>query len=211
MGITWTNYSNNSSAIAKLYPSRANEEETGGVLPFDYESVILPSADYSSFSGSDIVCTMQVPGVTSPVTFGNLRTVSYSIMRDKRPVRILGTINPIGWCMSNRIVAGTLIFTSFDRYVWMPMYGGNENTSPGGVVLADTLPPFDITVSAINEYGNMSRLVIRGARIVDEGGVMGVDEMYIEQTHTFVALDVVPWIPGRPVETAYNPDYPETG
>ena len=159
----------------------------------EFEDSPLPINMYSSFSGSDIVATVVVPGVTGPLTFATLRTVSYSIVRDKRPLRLLGSMNPVTWSKSNRLVAGTLVFTSFDRYVWFQLTG--IQTLPEKVVLADMLPPFDITITGINEYGQTARLSIRGVRIVDEGAVIGVDDMYIEQTHTYVAQDVVPWIP----------------
>jgi hypothetical protein len=210
MAFNWTT----ERSSPRLSATSVKEPElTDGVLPYNPGAHPSPSPFYSSFSGADIVCTVAVPGVTAPVTFGTLRSVSYSIVRDKRAVRILGTANPIGWSMSSRLIAGTLIFTSFDRYVWLPVYASADEQAqltPKDVVLADTLPPFDITISALNEYGQMSRMVIRGARIVDEGGVMSVDDMYIEQTHTYVALDVVPWIPTIPIEET-SEDYPQYG
>jgi hypothetical protein len=190
LGVENRSYSSFSAQPVALYDSATMGSSDTAQPPL--------GASYSSFSGADITATVVVPGVTEPITFATLKTVSYSIVRDKRPVRILGITNPIGWCMSARLVAGTLIFTSFDRYVWSAMYGADSNTTAGRYVLADTLPAFDITISALNEYGQMSRLMIRGARIVDEGGVIGVDDMYVEQTHTYVAIDVIPWIPGNP-------------
>jgi hypothetical protein len=157
------------------------------------EEPVNLSGFYSSFSGSDIACTIVIPGISKAVTFATIRTISYSIVRDKRPLRIVGSMNPICWTRSNRLIAGTLVFTSFDRYVWYQITGTLER--PVGAILADMLPPFDITITALNEYGQASRLFIRGVRIVDEGAVIGVDDMYIEQTHTYVAQDIIPWIP----------------
>ena len=173
------------SASDKTYPGKEAWTE--------FEDYPIPLEMYSSFSGSDIICTAIVPGITTPYTFATLRTISYSIVRDKRPLRILGVMNPIGWTKSNRLIVGTLVFTSFDRYVGFQMTG--TQTSPEKIVLADMLPPFDITITGLNEYGQTSRLSIRGVRIVDEGAVIGVDDMYVEQTHTYVAQDIVPWIP----------------
>lgn len=162
---------------------------------------------YSSFSGSDIAATVLIPGVTSPVTFATIRTISYSVVRDKRPLRLVGSMNPVCWTRSNRLIAGTLIFTSFDRYVWYQLTGTAEK--PYGAVLADMLPPFDITITALNEYGQAARLFIKGVRIVDEGAVVGVDDMYIEQTHTWVAQDIVPWMPGSSSDNHPEPNYPQ--
>jgi hypothetical protein len=149
---------------------------------------------YSSFSGADILAVAYVPGISDPFTFATLRTVSYSISRVVQPARVVGSTNPVAFSRSARLIAGTLVFTSFDRYIWYEMIG-ESNMTPGGLVFADMLPPFDITITALNEYSQMSRLAIRGVRIVDEGAVIGVDEMYIEQVHTYMAQDIIPWIP----------------
>jgi hypothetical protein len=147
---------------------------------------------YNTYSGVDISATIIIPGQSEPVTFANLRTISYSIVRDKRPLRILGSMNPICWAKSNRLIAGTLIFTSLDKYVWFQLTGTTYESSK--ILLADMLPPFDITITALNEYGSASRMSIRGVRIVDEGAVMGIDDLYIEVSHTWVAQDIVPWV-----------------
>jgi hypothetical protein len=149
---------------------------------------------YSSFSGADISAVVYVPGVTDPFTLATITTIAYSTSRVVTPVRIVGCANPITYTRGSRLIAGSLVFATFDRYVWYEMLG-ESNLYPHGLVLADMLPPFDITVTALNEYSQMSRLAIRGVRIVDEGAVMGVNDMYMEQTHTFVAQDIIPWIP----------------
>jgi hypothetical protein len=163
-----------------------------------FEDTPLDTRLYSSFAGSDITATVIVPGISAPITFATLRTISYSIVRDKRPLRILGSMNPITWSKSNRLIAGTLVFTSFDRYIWFQLTGTMYTKE--SIILADMLPPFDVSITAINEYSQISRLAIRGVRIVDEGAVIGVDDMYVEQTHTYVAQDIVPWIPSSPYE-----------
>lgn len=197
----------------------AHEDPEGGRIPYasqdgvnglsfaDLEFEPLESRFYSSFSGADISATILVPGYTDPVIFGELRAIAYSTVRDKRPLRILGSMNPACWSRSTRLVAGSLVFTSFDRYIWLRLTGAQ--TSSKGIITGDMLPPFDVIITALNEYGQTSRLVVRGVRIVDEGSVIGVDDLYIEQTHTYVAQDVVPWVPyqdgGEP-----GGDYPIT-
>lgn len=195
MALKWQPKLVSISSLGYQATSYPGKEGSLGEKNSKWADQVAISQYYSSFSGADIIATAIIPGETAPVTFATLRTLSYNIVRDKRAVRILGCINPIGWSLSNRLVAGTLVFTSFDRYVWAPMYGAMDETESGRMILADTLPPFDIVVSALNEYGQMSRLLIRGVRIVDEGAVLGVDDMFIEESHTFVAIDVVPWIP----------------
>ena len=167
-------------------------QEAANQPRIDYEHLVT----YSSFSGADIVAVAYIPGISEPVTFATLRTLSYSISRGAAPIRLVGTTNPTGFIRMPRLIAGTLVFTSFDRYIWFQMIG-ESHMNAAGIILADMLPPFDITISALNEYSQMSRLAIRGVRILDEGAVIGVDDMYIEQTHTYVALDMIPWLPSN--------------
>jgi hypothetical protein len=65
------------------------------------------------------------------------------------------------------------------------------------------IPPFDITITEVNEYGNMSMAVIRGVTIVDEGIVFSVDDIFQEETHTFIARGYVP------VHDISKPDTPD--
>lgn len=193
----------NSSIGSLLQSTSASEGALGdNGIPFNATEQADVSQFYSSYSGVDISATIIVPGTTSPTTFGTLRTISYSVVRDKRPLRVLGSMNPICWARSNRLIAGTLIFTSLDRYVWFQLTGNTFATS--GILLADMLPPFDITLTALNEYGSSSRMSIRGVRIVDEGAVVGVDDLYVEQSHTWVAQDMVPWVPSDIEQTTNN-------
>jgi hypothetical protein len=76
-----------------------------------------------------------------------------------------------------------------------------NGSSASRYLMSDMLPAFDITITALNEYGMMSRKAIQGVRLVDEGGVIGVDELYIEQTHTWVAISITPWIPDEAKRT----------
>lgn len=135
---------------------------------------------YSSYSGADITAVFSVPGMEDKV-FGTIRSLSYSVVRDKRPLRLLGCKNPSCWSRSTRLIAGSLVFTTLDRYVWYELLGPLKNAKDA--LMADILPPFNITITALNEYSNSSRLAIVGVRLVDEGSVIGVDDMYIETTN----------------------------
>jgi hypothetical protein len=54
-------------------------------------------------------------------------------------------------------------------------------------ILMDEMPPFDVTITMENEYGNQSCLSIRGIIIVDEGQVMSIEDMITENTMSFMA------------------------
>lgn len=145
---------------------------------------------FHSYSGADIKATIMMPGATDPLALGNLRVVSVSTRRQMVPVHVIGGINPRGFTKSGRIIAGSLVFASFDVYIFhtfkdTPFINNNR-------ILADMLPPFDITITQVNEYGNISTSIIRGVSIVDEGIVFSVDDAFQEQTHTYLARDYIP-------------------
>lgn len=61
---------------------------------------------------------------------------------------------------------------------------------------ADQIPPFDITLTFLNEVGNIARMDIRGCEILNEGMGISVEDMAIEQAMTFIARSVGKISPG---------------
>ena len=55
---------------------------------------------------------------------------------------------------------------------------------------ADQIPPFDITLTFLNEIGNQARMDIRGVEILNEGMGVSVEDMAIEQAMTFIARSI---------------------
>jgi hypothetical protein len=55
----------------------------------------------------------------------------------------------------------------------------------------DEMPPFDVTISFNNEYGNKAKLAIKGIVIVDEGQVMSIEDMITENTMSYMAQDII--------------------
>lgn len=158
-------------------------------------------ASYNSFSGADIVAGIDVPVIKDGVTtfkhyiFGELQTISYSLYRPKRPVRALGYVNPKGFAFGPRTLAGTLIFTTFDRYV---VYRALEDYGAAYYYyLADEMPPFHVTITMANEYGQEAAIRIYGVTITDEGQTMSIQDIYTEQTMRYLARDIEPLHPGN--------------
>lgn len=52
---------------------------------------------------------------------------------------------------------------------------------------ADEIPPFDITISFANEYGQKAYMVIYGVEILNEGSGYSIDSIITEKACTFVA------------------------
>lgn len=168
------------------------------------------TASDTSYSGTDILAYVKVTDPRTNMTkmklLGNIATLSYSIHREKFPVRTLGTTYPKKFVRGPRTIAGTMVFNVFDRYALYDVMdvkaaldtGMNENTH---ALLGDQMAPFDLTLYFRNETGNMSTMALYGVELVDEGQVQSVNDIYIESTHSFVAADIA-------ILTPYGEDAP---
>lgn len=160
---------------------------------------------YRSFSGTDITATILVPNETRPLVLGDLQTLSYSVHRESKPVRMLGNVNPLGFVNGPRTIAGSLLFINFESYTfyrleqYRQLIAGAQGSGESPLYpLADMLPPFDIVITAANEYGAFSKMKIFGVNIVDEGGTMSIEDLVTESQYTFMARGIEPWTPFFP-------------
>lgn len=185
---------------------------------------------YTTFSGCDIVCTF------GNTVIGELQAITYSVSREKAPVYTMGSAEPRSFSRGKRGIAGTLVFTVFDRDALIEglkehiaqsasfhRMGGELTTqaisiddwdkkmtesaqsettgNTGGDAssitnkiaptadpkYADEIPPFDVTISFANEYGQKAVLVIYGVEILNEGSGFSIDSVTSEKACTFVA------------------------
>lgn len=177
---------------------------------------------YTSFAGTDIVATINLPTEFGGGTYvlGELQTVSYSVHREVSAVPALGRISPLGFTAGPRTIAGSLIFTAFNKNLavtlkkmLIDLTAANKADQSVGwkrtglldknrassiaknAVLMDELPPFDIIIMMKNEYGQASYLAIRGIVIIDEGQVMSIEDLIVENTFSYMARDLEPLTP----------------
>jgi hypothetical protein len=178
---------------------------------------------YTTFSGADIVCTF------GGVTIGALSGITWSVTREKAPIYTMGSPNPRSFSRGKRGIAGSLIFTVFDRpalYVMLEKHFSdgdpsvkfftrsinvlpNIDTQHRGIVpteeqsvdvvskfpyYADQIPPFDVTITFANEYGQAAVRSIYGVEIMNEGSGASMDDIVIEETMTFVARELGPMV-----------------
>lgn len=68
---------------------------------------------FSSFSGANIVATFNGRHIAE------LQGITYSITREKGPLYVMGSADPIGFGRGKRGIAGSLIFQTFDREALM--------------------------------------------------------------------------------------------
>ena len=145
---------------------------------------------YDSYSGCDIVVTAKLNVLHETkkamkekvYTLGSLQTLSISTHQDKKPVRVIGSVNALDYTMGQRTIAGSLVFAVFDQHFATEMFNDLEELTGRTFFLPDELPALDITVTFANEYGRQSRMAIYGVRIINEGQVMSINDLYTENT-----------------------------
>ena len=71
---------------------------------------------YSSYSGADIVASI------NRKVFAELQGITYSISRAKAPIYTMGSAEPRSFSRGNRGIAGTLVFSVFDRDALMDAF-----------------------------------------------------------------------------------------
>lgn len=156
------------------------------------------SHTYTSFAGTDIVATF-TPRGGKPVVLGEIQTISYSTYRPTAPVTALGQAAPRGIVRGVRTIAGSMIFTVFDRHVLREVIDTVEESTNGqdgdgykGIddMKTDEIPPFDITISFMNEFGQSAKLVLFDVYVVSEGQTMSIEDMITENTMQFIAMDI---------------------
>lgn len=156
---------------------------------------------YASFSGTDMVVSLVFPQCT-PIVVGSANTVTYSIYRSVKPVTTLGRISMRGLAKGTRVVAGTIIFTMLDQNMVNNLKDRIEYLRGITRLKPDELPPFDIVITAANEYGHVGRMTIYGATVYEDGQTMSIQDMFTENVWSYQARDVMPF--GSPLLPIYD-------
>jgi len=158
----------------------------------------------TTFTGSDLhIIVDMVNAVTTSKQKSNLKqllectTFTVSIHREKAAVRAAGYINPKGFARGRRTIAGTLVLTQFTvdvLYEWL-MSGqvlGHDVSKDTFYTKIDQLPPFNMTMLFVDEYGNISYRRVLGVELVTDGVVYSSNDMLAEQTISYMAADFTP-------------------
>lgn len=177
--------------------------------------------NYTTFSGADIVASF------GGVAIGSLMGITWSVTREKAPIYTMGSPSPRSFSRGKRGIAGSLIFTVFDRpglYAMLDKhlqtgdakyYTRTSNILPGtdattrhrGIVpiatqsldvraampyYADQIPPFNVTITFANEYGQAAVRSIYGVELLNEGSGASMEDIVMEETMTFIARELGP-------------------
>ena len=148
---------------------------------------------YTSFSGSEATVSAVFP-FRQPVVIGQCQTITYSLFRPMTPVYNLGKAKPSGYVRGPRTIAGSIIFTVFDRHVLLQAFhrAFSKESAPclEKGIMPDELPPFDLQITFMNEYGQSSLLIVHGVHLTSEGQVMSIEDMITENTMQYLASDI---------------------
>ncbi|HEY8385600.1 MAG TPA: hypothetical protein VIK82_05195 [Porticoccaceae bacterium] len=136
-----------------------------------------------------MIASLVLPG-QKPITLGEVSTLSYSIYREKNAVRTLGRISVKGFTKGPRTVAGTIIFTVFDRHVVNRLREQVEILRQAGRLKSDELPPFDLIVTGANEFGSAAAMRIYGVTVIEEGMTVSVEDIFTENIWQYQARDI---------------------
>ena len=102
----------------------------------------------------------------------------------------------------------------------LPGFDGDGAVTHRGVVPADTqrtevrsafpyysdqIPPFDVSITFANEYGQAAKRSIYGVEFLNEGSGASMDDIVIEESMTYVAREVGPmYATEQPRDGAFN-------
>lgn len=157
--------------------------------------------DNNVFSATDIVAYITLPGKKAHI-LGTLSMISISSHSDGFPVTTLGRRKAKGFTRGHTMFGGTLVFASFDRSVWHKIIeatrkdsNDNKYLKPISKMRADELPPFDISITMVNEHGTVAYTGIIGAIILDFGTVYSLENLSNMETYAFMFLDLIPLQP----------------
>lgn len=140
-------------------------------MAFDNTSVEEYTKTYTSFSGADIVASF------NGIVIGELQAITYSVSREKAPIYCLGSPEPRSFSRGKRGIAGTLVFTVFDRDALIEEFKRNNqlnklqkfkaNSSKHGYTPYNSVDEWDRIMSNTDDDPNGLANVTTTADLVD--------------------------------------------
>ena len=139
---------------------------------------------YTSFSGCDIVCTF------GGVVIGELQAITYSISREKAPVYTMGSPEPRSFSRGKRGIAGTIVFTVFDRDSLLSAledYAASQFVQIGGNLneTALTIDDWDAQMQSVMQSGSNPAATANSAATITTNGAQAATPIYDDQIPPF--------------------------
>jgi hypothetical protein len=190
--------------LAALDKSLFNSESafTGDMEGVTYQQRVSYISD--SYDGSISACEEKLStlGFSETKVLAEIQTFSYSIFREKAPVRTLGSVYPKTYVRGPRTIGGSMVFTVFNQHVLAEILNVDVSAYNTGARdfdryqyttnLSDQLPPLDFTLLFANEYGAISYMGLYGVEFVQEGGTFSIEDIFSESVIQYVARDLDP-------------------
>lgn len=194
-----TRPSNINKGLHNLY-TRSQRERFGESRANYMAETVQFRDEYVTFSGADTTVSILFKNGI-PIVLDGMQTLTYSLFSPQTPVYALGSHMASGFIRGPRTVAGSLIFTVFDRHPLITAFHEAFAHHTGDIncldqnYLSDELPSFDLQVTFMNEYGQSAGLTVHDVRITSEGQVMSIEDMITENTMQYIASDITPMQP----------------
>ena len=118
---------------------------------------------YSTFGGSDIVCSFD------DVVIGECQAITYSITREKVAVYTLGSAEPRSFSRGKRGIAGNLVFIVFNRDSLLSSLGDQKITKYKGNDVVTLLNEYDTRFLSMDKWDDyMTNAALDNAGAPDE-------------------------------------------
>jgi hypothetical protein len=177
--------------------------------PLDPQSKILVRDDtvgedpyFNSYSGTDVSIYLLFDdgdtnqGIRNFRPFREIQTLSVSSARSVHPVRRLGESHVTEYTRGARTIAGSMVCVSGDRDPLAKIAAKSLREKSSDVpFFTDELPAFNILIMASDEYGNVSHAALTDLTITNFGQTFSADDLYLENTYTYVARYYHPLLP----------------
>ena len=118
---------------------------------------------YSTFGGSDIVCSFD------DVVIGECQAITYSITREKVAVYTLGSAEPRSFSRGKRGIAGNLVFIVFNRDALLSSLGDRKISKYKGNDVVTILNEYDTRLLSMDKWDDyMTNAALDNAGQPDE-------------------------------------------
>ena len=118
---------------------------------------------YSTFGGSDIVCSFD------DVVIGECQAITYSITREKVAVYTLGSAEPRSFSRGKRGIAGNLVFIVFNRDALLSSVGDRKISKYKGNDVVTILNEYDTRFLSMDKWDDyMTNAALDNAGQPDE-------------------------------------------
>lgn len=139
--------------------------------------------------------------ISASMPIAEIQTLAWSIYREKNPIRTLGSVYPRDYVRGPRTIAGTMVFTLFDKSALHDLLVLGLNPYSTGTkadrdyykdttALIDQLPPLDFSIVGDNEYGKSMHMNLWGIDFMNDGGTFSIEDLYTETVIQYVARDI---------------------